>query len=134
MPVPLAPPCNELAALGALETACGDAAVDVPADKSVVVAADEGALEIPLLAPLVGEAVFCARKSWDVAARESSVNMVKIGRVIFRSPLLSDSHRGYRQDLGPRNFSLYGSAEEFKEYADTFLAGQQTGDERLKSL
>ena len=83
-PVPLTPPpCSAFVALGAFETACGDDAADVQADKSVVAAPDEGALDVPLvLPPLVDETASWARESCDNAHTQVKVNAIKTWRLM----------------------------------------------------
>ena len=71
--MPLTPPCNAFVALGAFETAWGDNADDVPADKSVVAAPDEGALDVP---PLVDETASCAGEICGAAEKASNTNTV----------------------------------------------------------
>ena len=86
-PVPLTPPCNAFVALGAFETAWGDDADDVPADKSVVVAPDEGALDVPpVLPPLVDETASCAREICGAGeiASNTSIVIAKSRRLIGR--------------------------------------------------
>ena len=83
-PTPPGPPCTEVAALGAFETAPGELAVVDPVDNSVVDPPDEALLEevpvVPL--PLVEETASCAFANSDNAAIDMSVAMAMDERLI----------------------------------------------------